>query len=310
MITIASSSCNTPSLNCRAEDVFIQYKYLDVNGRIQNAIQNSAWFENGRCKQPLDALTFSQEATKFYPDFVKSRMNLIALAFSQTPAVCDKPNPATMPADCIDAPNPALKSPQWWFSEFKFKGLPIDQAKVIFFPEHHKDIRQHKKRAALLNQVMRDGDVLLMEGAIFGIEIPSSERDGIQHKIKRTGWESADLFLPSFKKYLRLKEIEGKRFEMNPELHAEGWRLLREMNGVDKQKRNDAMVSNIHFLMENLKDGQRIFVIAGANHIEAKLLRQFENQHTMVEYAYPETLFGKIQSLIDDLKIKLSEYFV
>ncbi len=169
-------------------------------------------------------------------------------------------------------------------------GCPIDRARVHFLGDNHTDVGMQRNRTRYLNQFARTGDIVLLEGSPNSIELAKLDLDqDTYQKVYFYSWDHYGTLLQQVQilklqvahmdlveRYMKLLDqaVANDDFVIPRILDKKMDQLyefidyVHPLNERYKELRNASLLATTSTFLQLFPD-QRVFVMAGRNHIKA-----------------------------------------
>lgn len=174
----------------------------------------------------------------------------------------------------------------------------IRQARIILLGESHTDISHIAINAEIIKSVVRDGDILLIEG------VPAFQNlDKKNHKVARfiserlvvRGWDDMDRLQDVVTKQKQIFEVEKEfkdakrdmRWDRIPVLGTKLEQLEQHKQDVMIRQRNESLFQTIDVTHRQFPE-KRIFAIVGYSHLDDPLLtKNLDEKYSYIMFKPP-----------------------
>lgn len=157
-------------------------------------------------------------------------------------------------------------------------------APLIFLSDNnHADIIQAIERQKVMNQLVREGDIVLIESGDPATEysqhsIPVTQ--DLAKKVQVSSWDDPHIVAQCYTALAALPPFTP----VPPSVHALA------------MSRNEALVRNVTARYLALKEGQRLFVIAGGAHLDDRVLDNFAIEPYAIFYFYGQPRTQQVEA--------------
>lgn len=185
-------------------------------------------------------------------------------------------------------------------TSFEASGDPLDQAQVLFFGENHTEIISIIQSYAALSYLANPDDVILLEGsspsnqnfkcdAVFLLNtyvIWEWEKLGRSYEPWAINeWAKQEAMAESFRATIKSYDRQALKLgRLTCNYWDNTYALKKKIDYQSLKERNEAMVKAIK---DQLKQAQRVFIVAGSNHLPMGEFRSSLRQAQKKKLTHP-----------------------